>query len=143
MVCFQSARLLLHAMSVPPIPPPSGRFHGAAASRGGNNVYVWGSASKPLGDSAGKEPPIEPDVHAAPPLTYPTPPLLFVSTPLRRPSWLPSNAELIAQLPLHEVEVLPKQPSISHLLSRLPPTLRQGLKDVDPQGELPEKDNLR
>ena len=113
----------------------SGRFHGAAVARGSHEVYLWGSSKEGHGECLGTEPKVGSETHIAPPRHS------SISSPMT--TWRPSSAELVKQFPLEEVEVPPKQPSISWLLSRLPPTLRQGLRDTDPEGELPEKDVFR
>ena len=113
-----------------------GRFNGAAVARGGHEVYLWGSSKEYHGEGISAEPKVGTEANIALPLRH---------SPISSPTttWRPSSAELVKQFPLDEVEVLPKQPNISWLLSRLPPTLRQGLRDTDPEGELPERDVFR
>lgn len=105
----------------------AGRFHAAAAAAGSHEVFTWGGP----GDQSHPRSPAEAEDARLLPLVS------------RCPYWRPSGAEPVLQLPVQEVELLAKRHSIVRLLERLPPTLRQGLRDTDPEGERVEGDAFR
>ena len=105
----------------------AGRFHAVAAAAGSREVFTWGSR----GDQSPLQSPAEAEDARLLPATSTC------------PYWRPSGAEPVLQLPVREVELLAKRHSIVKLLERLPPTLRQGLRDTDPDGERVEGDAFR
>ncbi len=111
----------------------AGRWPGAATAAGSFEVLTWGGIS-----AAAMQAPVPAEVTLQPvasPLASasPLPPSL---PPF---AWRPANCEPVLELAVQEVELLPKQMSLKALLQKLPPSLRQGLRDTDPEGEKEEK----
>ncbi|GAX82196.1 hypothetical protein CEUSTIGMA_g9624.t1 [Chlamydomonas eustigma] len=97
----------------------AGAYHGAATSQGSYEVFTWGSSKCPdKSVLSAEQRESSSDLHP----------------------WLPASCEPIMEMPVEEVVVMPKQMSIKELLRRIPPALRQGLRETDPEGELEEQD---